>query len=570
MFDSRINLSPNKVGNPGVCAVAFKRQHPLTRRSFKSVLGLTTLGIVVLSAISPAANLSAAKFEARAGEECKVEGQAIKTLLCFKEGKKLVLRQSVLIAGTPAEPASLDPIFESNLASVLVMNQIYDRLVRFTSKLSYEPQLAESYAIAEDSLSIKFTLRKDAVFASGRKLTAADVVYSFDRLRSAESINKGLYSAVTSVVVISRNVVEFRLSAPSPFALLAQLAVAPSYIMDKSVVAKNSNLRRVSGGSGPFALAKWNSGSEIILTKNNLHFNSKKTGIAQLTFKIIPDEISAVSALRAGTINWFAFGDPIAASLLKGVAGVKYSNNPSLAYLYLSFNTTKAPFSSLDFRTAISYALDRSEINKLALEGRGEVTGPMVPALTDLAVPLTSFPSYTYSVDKSKALLAKAGASNESMTLHINGSSAPQVAVAPIIVSQLAKVGTTVRIVTVDSTTWFKLLSTQAYDLILGQSGGAPNPDVQFFNSYTCTGAWNYSKICDAAYDDQIEIARAATGAARILTYKKLQSRIVNVMMPYLFISTMDSLWGWSDKVTGFTPLPLVSDRRFDGVTIKS
>jgi len=450
------------------------------------------------------------------------------------------------------------------------MNQLYDRLIRFTPSLGYEPQLASSYAVADDSLSVRFTIRSGAVFQSGRPVLARDVVYSFNRLRSAESINKGLYSAVTDVVAIGRNQVEFRLSAPSPNALLSQLAVGPSYIMDSSVVTKNGNLRRVSGGSGAFSLEQWKSGSELILAKNNRHFNSTKTGIARLVFRIIPDEISAVSALRAGSINWFAFGDPTAASLLKGVSGVTYSSNPSLAYLYLSFNTTKAPFNSLDFRTAVSYALNRQEIVTLALEGRGEVTGPMVPAIKDLALPLSSFPSYSFSVDRARELLTRAGAAGTSLTLHVNGASAPQVAAAPIIVSQLARVGITARIITVDSASWFDILSKQRYDLILGQSGGAPNPDVQFFNSYTCSGAWNYSKICDAAFDEQIDVARAATGAARRLTYQRLQSRIVNQMMPYAFISTMDSLWGWTNNVSGFTPLPLASDRRFDGVTIKS
>lgn len=533
-------------------------------------MGVAAFAVFVSVAFVPGVQLSAKSPSNKSGSACRTAGEAVGTLLCFKEGKKLVLRPSVFVAGTPAEPASLDPIFESNLTSILVMNQLYDRLIRFTPTLGYEPQLAASYVIAEDSLSIKFTMRNEAVFQSGRPILARDVVYSFNRLRSAESINKGLYAAVTDVVAIGRNQVEFRLATPTPNALLSQLAVGPSYIMDSSVVAKNGNLKRVSGGSGAFSLQQWKSGSELILAKNNRHFNSPKTGIARLVFRVIPDEISAVSALRAQSINWFAFGNPTAASLLKGVSGVTYSNNPSLAYLYLSFNTTKAPFNSLDFRTAVSYAMNRSEIVSLALEGRGEVTGPMVPALKDLALPLASFPSYSFSVDKARELLTKAGASGTSLTLHVNGASAPQVAAAPIVVSQLAKVGITAKIVTVDSASWFDILSKQRYDLILGQSGGAPNPDVQFFNSYTCSGAWNYSKICDPAFDDQIDVARAATGAARRLTYQKLQSRIVNQMMPYLFISTMDSLWGWTNNVSGFTPLPLVSDRRFDGVTIKS
>lgn len=559
---SKILLSITSVKNLGRSR-SFNPWLRVKRILIGSIISISVLGV-------PTSANALVQGGVKSGDICKVEGESVKEFLCFKEGKKLIFRKSVLVAGSSAEPSSLDPIFESNLASVLVMNQMYDRLIRYTSSLAYEGQLAESYTIGEDSLSITFKLKSNSRFHSGRLIAAKDVVYSFDRLRSAESINKGLYSAIESITAIDKQTVLFTLLTPTPNAVLSQLAVAPSYIMDQTVVRSKGNLKRDDGGSGPFKMEKWSSGSEIVLAGNREHFNSKNTKIARLVFKFIPDEISAVSALRAGQINWYNFGDPSAAAQLKNNPDLVYSSNPSLAYLYLSFNTTKAPYNNLDFRTGVSYALNRDEILKLALEGRGAVTGPIVPALKDLAIPNSSYPSYSTSKEKALALIAKGGGTGLSLTLHVNRSSAAQVAAAPVVVSQLGAVGITARIVTVDSTTWFDVLSKQKYDLIFGQSGGAANPDLQFFNSYTCTGSWNYAKICDAAFDDQIDIARAATGAARKLTYQKLQIRVVNLMMPYAFISTMDSLWGWSINVEGYTPLPIVADRRFDGVSIKS
>ena len=53
-----------------------------------------------------------------------------------------------LVAGTTAEPASLDPIFETNLASTLVFMNLYDTLIEFTPEARLLATAAESYEIA--------------------------------------------------------------------------------------------------------------------------------------------------------------------------------------------------------------------------------------------------------------------------------------------------------------------------------------------------------------------------------------------------------------------------------------
>jgi peptide/nickel transport system substrate-binding protein len=45
------------------------------------------------------------------------------------------------------------------------------------------PYLAKSWEISEDGRTYTFKLRDDVTFCSGKKFTAADVVYSFKRLK---------------------------------------------------------------------------------------------------------------------------------------------------------------------------------------------------------------------------------------------------------------------------------------------------------------------------------------------------------------------------------------------------
>lgn len=471
-----------------------------------------------------------------------------------------------LVAGTTAEPASLDPIFETNLASTLVFMNLYDTLIEFTPELGYSPQLAESYEIAPDGLSVTFTLRDGVLFHSGREMTADDVLYSFDRLRSEESINRAIYSFVESIEA-DGNTVTFRLGTPAPEALLSALAVAPSVIMDRETVEEHGDLRRVSGGTGPFELAEWRSGSEIVLHAFPDHWAEGQPKLAELVFRVVPDEISAAAALNAGDLDWFQFSDPLAATAIAGSSDVVYTEAPSLAYVYVALNVGRAPFDDPAVRQAISYGLDRQEILDIAVEGRGQVTSPITPTQVQLAQPLETFPSYTYDPERAMELLAEAGVEGLEVTLTVNSSNAVMVAAAPVVVDQLARIGIHAEIVAQESTVWLESLTTQNYDLIFGASGGYPNPDVPFLNSFTCEGSWNYSGICDPTFDEAVIAARAATGDERVALYHTVEDRLVNELAPYLYLFTTDSLWGWAANVEGFTPLPL-NERRFALVSI--
>ncbi|MEM9163761.1 MAG: ABC transporter substrate-binding protein, partial [Cyanobacteria bacterium P01_F01_bin.4] len=108
-------------------------------------------------------------------------------------------------SGASTEPAVLTVVQGGGFPNGLDLHQVgtnrpaygiswclYDRLVTFGTKtladgsLSYdytviEPELAESWEVAEDGLSVTFNLRKDATFHDGTPVTAKDVKWSYDR-----------------------------------------------------------------------------------------------------------------------------------------------------------------------------------------------------------------------------------------------------------------------------------------------------------------------------------------------------------------------------------------------------
>ena len=86
--------------------------------------------------------------------------------------------------------SSLDPAFAKDQANIWAINQLFNGLVQMDNELNIKPCLAKSWTISDDGLTYTFSLRNDVYFhdhklfenGKGRKLNAADVAYSFNRL----------------------------------------------------------------------------------------------------------------------------------------------------------------------------------------------------------------------------------------------------------------------------------------------------------------------------------------------------------------------------------------------------
>src|SRR5687768_8542502 len=86
--------------------------------------------------------------------------------------------------------ASLDPAFAKNQSIIWAVHQLYNKLVETTAELKIVPSLATRWDISADRLTYTFYLRNDVFFhdndifpgGKGRKMTAHDVEYSFERI----------------------------------------------------------------------------------------------------------------------------------------------------------------------------------------------------------------------------------------------------------------------------------------------------------------------------------------------------------------------------------------------------
>ncbi|HRF77865.1 MAG TPA: ABC transporter substrate-binding protein, partial [Chitinophagales bacterium] len=165
---------------------------------------------------------------------------------------------------------SLDPAFASDQSNTWSVNQLFSGLVQLDSALNVKPCIAKSWEIADDRKTYTFHLRNDVYFhddacfpnGKGRKLVAADVVYSFYRLIDPATAARGnwvfqnIVDSISPFYAINDSTVKIKLQQPfAPF--LQRLSIQYCSIVPKEAIdTYGKDFRSHPVGTGPFKFLK--------------------------------------------------------------------------------------------------------------------------------------------------------------------------------------------------------------------------------------------------------------------------------------------------------------------------
>ena len=116
-----------------------------------------------------------------------------------------------------SDPTSLDPHEQLSGATLQLSHLLFDPLIRFRQDLSIDPRLAESYEQI-DQRTTRFHLRAGVKFQSGRTLSAADVVWTFNRLKQSPDF-KGLFEPFAEARAVDDLTVDLVTKGPYPLVL---------------------------------------------------------------------------------------------------------------------------------------------------------------------------------------------------------------------------------------------------------------------------------------------------------------------------------------------------------------
>lgn len=452
-----------------------------------------------------------------------------------------------LIAAIAGEPDQLDPHKTSAYFSFEVLENIYDTLVEPDENLEMQPALAESWQVSPDQLTWTFRLRPGVTFHDGSPFTADDVVFSYRRIIDEELTNVDKFSAVTDVTAPDPLTVVIRLERPTPN-LLTNLGGFKGMAIVSRENVESGQIATNPVGTGPFAFSGQTSGDSITLRANPDYWEGPPK-VPGVTFRFISEPSTALSALQAGEIDWTDSVPPQRVTQLENDDSLHLAVTPSNDYWYLALNGARPPWNDVRVRQAIAYGIDREAIVQATSYGTA--------ALNQLAIPdgnpwFTPYDTYSYDLDKARSLLDEAGARPENLDMLVTSEYPETVTAAQIIADNLAPLGITVNIRTVDFATWLDEQNTGNFDMLMMGWLGNIDPDDFYYAQHHTDGTSNAQKFSDPEVDRLLDAGRVETNRdARADDYAKAATLIAD-NVSYIYLYNPSVIQAWTPELQGY------------------
>ncbi len=453
----------------------------------------------------------------------------------------------VLRAAIGGEPDQLDPHKTSAYYSFEVLENVFDTLVEPDADLKMQPSLATKWTTSDDQLTWTFTLRDGVKFSDGTPLTAADVVYSFNRIIDQKLNSAYKFTTVKKISAPDDTTVVFKLSAPTPN-LLADVGGFKGVGIVERKNVRSGDIKTAPVGSGPFKVADYSSGDKIELVRNSRYWGDKPA-LEGVTFTFVKDPTVALQNLESGEVDWTDNLPPQKVATLKDSSDITVDTSPSTDYWYLALNEARKPFDDVDVRRAVAFAIDRDAITKAAKFGNATVNQTAIPKGSQWYY---DYAPYDHDPDRARQLLAKAGVKNLGMDLMVTSEYPETVRAAQVIASELGDVGIKVKIRTLDFGQWLDAEGKGKFDsFMLGWLGNL-DPDEFYYAQHRTGAGFNFQKYSNPKVDRLLDKARTETDeSARKDEYDQAAKMIVDDAS-YIYLYNPDVVQGWTSKVSGY------------------
>lgn len=336
-----------------------------------------------------------------------------------------------------ADIRSTEPGVNRDLNTDMIHFHLFEGLVAYGEDTGIVPMLAEEIVQSEDGLSYTFRLREGVRFHNGAPLTAADVVFAWQRYltpdvgwRCLPDFDGRGVAQVTAVEALDDLTVRFTLAAPAPLFLtsMARVDCGQSGIFHRDSLAADGTWSQPIG-TGPYRLTEWRAGQFVDLERfadyaalpgglNGLA-GDKSQGPAQVRFLLIPDGSAARAALLSGDIDLIPDVDNRDAAELSARPDLTLTSAPTLGVSGLLLQTRDPVLSDVRIRRAIAHALDLPAMVE-AIAGEGVAYNPSpIPQISRFHGPAQAV-GYTYDPDAARALLAEAGYAGQEIVIITN------------------------------------------------------------------------------------------------------------------------------------------------------
>jgi ABC-type transport system substrate-binding protein len=300
----------------------------------------------------------------------------------------------VLQVPIPGSVRSLDPSVASTVEQAEVLPQIFQTLTFAMAGTRIVPWLAASFAAENEGMRFRFNLRPGVRFHDGRRLTARDVRYSFERLlanpqsdcrwqltpiRGSRRVLDGAASDLEGFHIVSPS--EFFIDLEQPVSFLpALVSYIGTAIVPEGTMTLGGSWKSGAVGTGPFRAVAFEPGRRLELERNPHYWregNPKSEGLV-FRFGLTPEEIR--EDFKAGRLSVAFDLLPADAEALRHDPQLAsgYREAPKLQTYFIAFNNHRGPLEAAEMRRAIVRAINvpalvRRTLGRLAIPARGVI-----------------------------------------------------------------------------------------------------------------------------------------------------------------------------------------------------
>lgn len=490
-------------------------------------------------------------------------------------------------------PGGLDPHVIADVPMQFIQLNIYDELYRYQGNPpELVPWLASGHTVSADGLTWTFTLRPGIRFHDGSELTAADVVYSFQRVLALRRGPAAAFLPILDPAGISapdKLTVRFHLkSAYAPFLAAIPLVA----IVNAKLVKENERngdwstawLSSNAAGSGAYRLdpATYRPQELADLARNPDHFmgwSHNPRPIEVVRVRSILETTTRVNALLRGDID--ATDSYLPTDMVERVArarGVRVARDESMRVMVIRMNNQRPPFDNVHFRRCLSHAFNypgfiTGILRDYAVRNGGPIPKNLWGAPADLV-------GYDFDLAKARAECEQAKAQgapvDREIEVHIQTQLAQTTQAAELFQSDLRRIGINLRIVpatwpTLTTSTakvettpdmWVHWVSTYFAD---PENWIGQMYDSQFHGTWKASSWYRNDKV-----DAMLREARASTDRNRRKELYEAASRIVVDEAADIWIYNTVQLRGLSSRVQNYQFSPVGSGGELRGVSLSN
>ncbi len=446
----------------------------------------------------------------------------------FFGGQALAQKAGGTLRGYPLDnPPSASIHEEATISTVQPFMSVFNNLIIFdqhserNSLDGIQPELASEWKWNDDNTKVTFALRPGVRWHDGKPFTSADVKCTWDTITGKRDAGwrknprKPWYDNLEGVTVNGDYEVTFQLGRPQP-SFMAFLASGMSPVYPCHVPGRDMRVKPI--GTGPFKVVEFKTNQFIHLAKNTDYWRQDRPYLDGVQWRIIPSMSTRTLAFVAGDLDMTAMGD-LSLFLLKDIKAQVPNAicpvGPTNTQLQMLMVRTAPPFDNEKLRRAFMLSVDRKALRDILSEGQYKVGGAMLPPPDGVwglsADQLAGIAGYDGDAarnrEEARSLMRELGyGPDKTLRIKLLTRNTPSYRdPSVIVIDHLKQIYVDAELEAADAAVWYARLTRREFQFAVGVSGiGVDDPDVVFYESYSCGEQRNYSNYCNKQLDAKV------------------------------------------------------------------